>query len=192
MFYVVIDTQVDFMLPNGKLYVPDAEKLIPDIMSFLSSIDKSDTVLFTQDYHVRESYNKSEEAKLFPLHCEALTVGQENVIPPGIVPCKTYVLNKDVFSMWETEDYSHIVESLFFPEGAEVYSRSKFIDDMRDLHNNQVTVFGVAGDYCVLQAVQGFLERGFEVTIMPRLCQGISKNINQALDENLLEQVTVK
>ena len=63
----IVDMQNDFVLPDGKLYVPGAESLIKPVNEFLNSI-AFDTTIATFDTHYRETYKKTEESKLFPPH----------------------------------------------------------------------------------------------------------------------------
>ena len=40
-----VDAQADFMLPGGKLYVPGAEKIIPNIARLVKAANETGTVI---------------------------------------------------------------------------------------------------------------------------------------------------
>jgi len=64
-----IDTQLDFLVPAGALYVPGAEKIIPRI----AELNRQASLLIsTVDAHAEND----AEFKLYPPHCVAGTLGQ--------------------------------------------------------------------------------------------------------------------
>ena len=68
MVFVDVDTQVDFMLPAGKLYVPRAEQLIPNLAKLMTwAREHNIPVLSTADAH---SVDDPEFAQ-WPPHCVA-------------------------------------------------------------------------------------------------------------------------
>src|SRR6266403_896448 len=72
-----VDTQVDFMLPGGKLYVPGAEKLIPNLKQ-LTDAAREGRVFIIGDActHTLDD----PEFERFPPHCVRGTPGAE-IIP---------------------------------------------------------------------------------------------------------------
>lgn len=186
MFHVIVDAQVDFMLPTGKLYVPGAEKIIPNICEYLSKIKKGENILFTFDTHTKDSYRDSEEAKSFPIHCEVGTVGHKLVVPTDITQGNPYYLNKSVFSMWENVENTK-VENLWYPDCWYHDTLENFLRD--EVNDQEVIVSGVASDFCVRQAIQGFLDRGFKVKVNPLLCCGIDLQIEDVVKNMNVEVV---
>src|ERR1700680_4959087 len=71
-----VDTQADFMLPGGKLYVPGAERLLPNIRK-LSDAPRHGLVFLVSHgcYHAKDD----PEFKTFPPHCIKGTTGAEFV-----------------------------------------------------------------------------------------------------------------
>src|SRR5690349_1061269 len=67
-----VDTQADFMLPGGKLYVPDAEKLLPNLKR-LTDAARDRRVFLVSDACVHSP--DDEEFKRFPPHCVRGTPG---------------------------------------------------------------------------------------------------------------------
>ena len=177
-FLVVVDTQYDFMMTDGALPVPRAEELIIPGMKFLANLDpeKYAGVLFTYDTHNPDVYTESEEAKLFPLHCVEGTPGWENVfneslVPSGIVKCS---LHKGVFNMWGEEGLE-INDGLFDP------LRDKFFSEIVTPETHEIEIMGVAADYCVFWAIQGFRERGFRVIVLDTLTRGIDRSMTKVV-----------
>lgn len=181
-FHIMVDVQVDFMLPSGKLYVPGADKMIPDLLNYLSSLPAEDDVLFTLDTHTMESYSVSKEREQFPLHCEVGTIGHKLVVPTDISRASTYAFEKDVFSMWETDEENSSVYNLWFPSYWYVNSLKSFMSDMRSKHDT-VQVSGVASDFCVKQAIEGLIPYDFDIKINGNLCKGINKTIDEVVSD---------
>lgn len=182
-FLVVVDTQFDFVMPNGALYVKGAEQIIVPGINFLANLnpDEYEGVLFTYDSHVPDIYNGSPESEQFPIHCVQGTPGWENVFNPALIPnkIKTWTLNKGVFNMWEEEDLVAYDRNSSLTSKITT-SRDYLFDNMsKDI---TIQVMGVASDYCVKQAVDGFVARGFKVNVIQELCKGIALEADFVFD----------
>ncbi len=67
-----VDTQADFMLPGGKLYVPGAEKLLPNIRKLTDAARQGRVFLVSHGcYHTKDD----PEFATFPPHCIKGTSG---------------------------------------------------------------------------------------------------------------------
>jgi nicotinamidase/pyrazinamidase len=171
---LVVDAQNDFMRESGALYVPGAQDVIDNINVFLKNLNPEDvdSVLFTFDTHNLEVYTKSEEGKMFPPHCIAGTPGHALAVNISLVPddIAIFTLHKGVFDMWAEDDVT--VYSSDLPEAD---SREAFFQNLRDVQGiTEVTVVGVALNFCVKWAVNGLIERGFKVTVPAVLTKGIN------------------
>ncbi len=156
-----VDTQADFMLPGGKLYVPGAERLLPNIRK-LTDAARQDRVFLVSHgcYHT----SNDPEFKTFPPHCikgtpgsayvpEALTDKVVTVpneaaaaLPHDLAPYQQILLEKQTLDIFESRHADELVKRL--PDDAE------FI------------VFGVVTEYCVRFAAKGLLERGRRVSVV--------------------------
>src|ERR1700740_1769830 len=71
-----VDVQADFMLPGGKLYVPGAEKLLPNIQRLTDAARQNRVFLVSHGcFHAPDD----PEFKIFPPHCVKGTTGAELV-----------------------------------------------------------------------------------------------------------------
>lgn len=179
-FVIVVDTQVDFMLPEGALPVAGADALIAPMHDWLASLSTDDAmgVLFTFDTHRTELYRGSPEAEEFPIHCVHRTPGWENVLDPGAIDpaIPVYRLEKGVFDMWAEPDL--VIEAA---ATGETIGRDAFFEKLRTSGVTTVTVIGVAADYCVRWAIDGLLARGFAVEVPVGLTRGIARPIEQVV-----------
>jgi nicotinamidase/pyrazinamidase len=155
-----VDTQRDFMLPEGKLYVPGAEKLLPKIEKLTDAARRGRCLLVSHGcFHSPDD----PEFKLFPPHCVKGTPGSEYVaqaltdkvvrvgndaaeLPKDLVEYKQILLEKQTLDIFESRHAASLVERL--PREAEFL------------------VFGVVTEYCVRLAAKGLLERGRRVTVV--------------------------
>ena len=76
-----VDAQADFMLPGGALYVPGAEKIIPNIQRLLDAARANSTLVVSS----RCAHTVNDpEFEAFPPHCIRGTPGAE-IIPQGML-----------------------------------------------------------------------------------------------------------
>src|SRR5271155_1610472 len=75
-----VDTQADFMLPGGKLYVPGAERLLPNIRRLTDAARQGRVFLVSHGcYHTKDD----PEFQTFPPHCIKGTTGSA-VVPEAL------------------------------------------------------------------------------------------------------------
>jgi nicotinamidase/pyrazinamidase len=156
-----VDAQEDFMKPGGKLYVPGAEKLLPNIQR-LSNAARQGRV-FLVSHGCIHSQNDPEFAQ-FPPHCIRETSGAQLVpealaekfvtvpneprakLPTDLERFQQIVLEKQTLDIFESRHAAALLERL--PRDAEFL------------------VFGVVTEYCVRLAAKGLLERGRRVAVV--------------------------
>ena len=159
-----VDTQVDFMLPQGKLYVSGAELIVPKLKKLTKlALTKSIRVVSTADFHYEDSKELSlnpDYVETFPPHCMANTSGakyitETNPKDPIIFEWKknfnisakiseiekhrNIVIRKDAFNVFEGNPFTDKIISAISPE--------------------TVVVYGVATNVCVNDAVIGLAKR---------------------------------
>jgi nicotinamidase/pyrazinamidase len=180
---VVVDTQYDFMMPGGALYVKGAEEIILPGIQFLGSLDPDEYqgVLFTYDTHYEATYYDMPESKAFPIHCIRGTPGHANVFNPSLVSGDIAILDlvKGVFNMWEEENILIGNSGFGDTRPTNTWERDQFFKDLKDSGTEVVEVMGVASDYCVKWAVDGFTKLGYKVKVLDKLCRGIGDQAAQ-------------
>jgi nicotinamidase/pyrazinamidase len=156
-----VDTQADFMLPGGKLYVPGAERLLPNIRR-LTDAARQDRVFLVSHgcYHTKDDL----EFKMFPAHCVKGTPGS------AYVP---EALTEKVISI-PNEAGATLPQDLF--QYQQILLEKQTLDIFESLHAEELmkrlpqeaafVVFGVVTEYCVRLAAKGLLERGRRVFIV--------------------------
>jgi nicotinamidase/pyrazinamidase len=159
------------MLPGGKLYVPGAEKLLPNIRQLMDVARDGQAFLVSHGcFHTADD----PEFKTFPPHCVKGTEGAEfvpesmtdnyvrvsndagSVLPEDLLPYRQVVLEKQTLDIFEGRHADPLLERL--PQGAEFF------------------VFGVVTEYCVRFATKGLLERGKNVFVVEDAIETLSRD----------------
>jgi nicotinamidase/pyrazinamidase len=149
------------MLPGGKLYVPGAERLLPNIRRLTDAARQGRVFLVSHGcYHTEDD----PEFKTFPPHCVKGTPGSgyvreamtekvitvpndaEAKLPSDLGPYQQIHLEKQTLDIFESRHADELVKRL--PRDAEF------------------VVFGVVTEYCVRFAAKGLLERGRSVSVV--------------------------
>ena len=186
-FVIVVDTQRDFMAADGALSVPGAEQLVGPMREWLGGLDPAETagVLFTFDTHLPEVYAGSAEAKAFPIHCVRGTAGWANMLEPAVLnpAIPAYRMEKAVFDMWAEPEL--VIEGARPP----AMPREAFFEALKARGVEEVTVIGVAADYCVRWAIEGLIARGFAVTVPEGLTRGIERQIREVVKDEFRQAV---
>jgi len=166
-----VDVQRDFVLPGGRLYVPGAEKLLPNILRLTNAARQGKVFLVSHgDFHAPDD----PEFKTFPPHCVKGTSGSELVpeavtesvvrvpnkpdakLPRDLYKYQQVLLEKQTLSIFESRHADALVEKLG--------SQPEFV------------VFGVVTEYCVSFAVKGLLERGRRVAVVTDAIETLRKD----------------
>jgi len=156
-----VDAQADFMSPEGKLYVPGAEKIIPNIRRLVEAAQQTGAWLVSSvDAHAEND----PEFERFPPHCVRGSPGAR-IIPEGLaknpftVPNDRSVeLPRDIFRHSQVILEKQTLDDFDNPHTSELVNR---LSD-----ETEYVVFGVATEYCVRFAVKGLLDRGRKVAIV--------------------------
>jgi nicotinamidase/pyrazinamidase len=156
-----VDTQADFMLPGGKLYVPGAERLLPNIRKLTNAARQGRVFLVSHGcYHAKDD----PEFQTFPPHCIKGTEGAAFV--PEALTDKVVVVPND-FSAVVPKDLSPYQQILFEKQTLDIFASrhaNKFMKRFGD--DVEFVVFGVVTEYCVRLAAKGLLDRGRRVSVV--------------------------
>ena len=156
-----VDVQADFMLPDGKLYVPGAEQLIPNIQRLVSAALASGTLVVSSgDAHAP---NDPEFAQ-FPPHCVAGTPGAR-ILPEALGPRVCPIAN-DASKQLPTDILS-CPQILFEKQALDVFD-NPHAGELVERHGpvTEYVVFGVVTEFCVARAAKGLLARGRKVFVV--------------------------
>ena len=159
MVFVDVDTQVDFMLPAGKLYVTGAEQLIPNLAKLMTwAREHNIPVLSTADAHTPDD----PEFAQWPPHCVVGTPGQRR-IPETQFPDAVIVPNRpDAFVPGTTWPSQIIIEK---PDYFST-TNPNFETILKALGPRRFVVFGVATEYCVRADALALRQRGLTVDLV--------------------------
>jgi len=154
-----VDTQADFMLPQGKLYVPGAEAIIPTLAKLTSwAAQHHVLVVASADAH----QPGDEEFSLYPPHCLAGTPGQKKIPETSLAPQFT-IPNRQGAELPDAERYPQIVLE---KQEFDVFSNPNTDSLLAQLGQPEIVLYGVVTEICVSAAARGLLDRGYRVTVV--------------------------
>lgn len=169
-----VDTQLDFLMPAGALYVPGAETIIEGVGKLNQHAAKTGSVVIsTMDAH-REN---DEEFHHWPPHCIYGTLGQHKlaatVLPKQvIVPVKEQQANI-------TGAQQIVIQKYFLDP-----FRNPNLQPILDLiAADRYVLYGVVTEICVEQAAAGLFKTGKRV----ELVEDAVRSLDQAQGEATLK-----
>lgn len=157
------DTQVDFMYPGRPLYVPGGETILPALDELTEFARRAGIrILGSEDWHSRADAEISDDPNwmtTFPPHCMAGTEGQLRV--PETRPLDPLYVSSSPRDPDElvAEVRRHGGEVFFRKQTVDLFSNPNVEPVLAALAPETVVVYGVATDFCVFHAVEGFLRR---------------------------------
>jgi len=173
-----VDTQVDFMEPNGKLYVPGARDVAANMERLVDACRAARLthVASADDHELTdpEISDSPDFTNTYPPHCLRGTRGAEKILetkqrdplplslvpfPPGLVP--------------------QLVEGrrelLLLKKNFNVFTNPNTDPILAALDPDEIVVFGVATDVCDDAAIRGFLARGRRVLFVEEAARGLDE-----------------
>jgi nicotinamidase/pyrazinamidase len=158
LIFVDVDTQRDFLEPDGALFIAESGAIRPNLARLTRfARERGIPILATACAHAEGD----PEFSVFPPHCLLGTPGQARVdetawpdgpvfeaggpLPDPIPPHLT--IHKQQYDIFSNSDADRLVGR--YAEGDPTF-----------------VVYGVATDYCVKCAVEGLLDRGRKVAVV--------------------------
>jgi nicotinamidase/pyrazinamidase len=165
-----VDVQRDFMLPGGNLYVPGAEKLLPNIQKLTDAARQGRAFLVSHGcFHTPND----PEFKIFPPHCVKGTPGAE-LVPEALTEKVVRVPNQADAKL--PEDLENYQQILLEKQTLNIFESRHADELLRKLEKKaEFVVFGVVTEYCVRFAAKGLLERGRQVAIVRDAIETLKK-----------------
>jgi nicotinamidase/pyrazinamidase len=173
-----VDTQVDFMEPSGKLYVPGANDVAAAMERLVDAARAARIVhVASADDHELTDPEISETPDLrntYPPHCLRGTRGAEKILetkqrdplplslvpyPPGLVP-RLIAGRREI---------------LLLKKNFDVFTNPNSDPLVAALDPDEIVVFGVATDVCDDAAILGFLQRGRRVRFVEDAARGLDE-----------------
>jgi len=159
-----VDTQYDFMFSDGKLYVPGAEDILPQLARLTRHARKAGVrLLGSVDHHSPTDPEMSRTPDFratFPPHCLAGT--------PGAAKVDATRPERPLWVDGEPVDpakvLAHAGEIIFRKQRFDVFTNPNTERVVAALAPDEIVVYGVAQDVCNRFAIEGLLDRGYRVT----------------------------
>lgn len=166
--FFAVDCQQDFMLKGGKLYVKDAEKIIPTLKK-LTQFAKNNKIqiLATADWHTEDSKEISDTPDFintFPEHCIRLTAGATFIYETSL-----RIQNMVSYDYLKLCNYAKTVigNTVILKDAFDVFKGNPYTEEiLKRINPELVVVYGVASDICVNFAVLGLAQRGYNVIVV--------------------------
>ncbi len=173
-----VDTQVDFALPSGKLYVPGAEDTLANMgrlvrwahdAGIVHVASADDHELTDDELSLEPDYDTT-----WPPHCLRGTPGARRVpetdqadpVPLGLDPLPA-------------ETVAGLIrghrEILLLKKSVDVFDNPNADAVLRVLVPSEVVLFGLATDVCDHRAIVGLRRRGYPVTFVEDAARAISE-----------------
>jgi len=161
VIFWAVDTQADFMLPDGKLYVPGAEHLLPNLTRLTDEAREGRVLLISHGCIHPED---DPEFAQFPPHCIRDTPGAK-FVPQALAEKVVTVPNHPNAQL--PQDLTAHQQILLEKETLDVFESRHAHNLVKRLDPNaEIFVFGVITEICVRFAAKGLLERGRRVSVV--------------------------
>jgi nicotinamidase/pyrazinamidase len=157
--YIDVDTQLDFVVPAGSLYVPGAEGILERVGELnREAVAAGHLLIATMDAHSENDV----EFLSWPHHCVVGTLGQrkaEQTIVKGM----------------------RVVEK----QSVDCFTNPQMAEILRVEGVQEAVVYGVVTEICVKNAVRGLLDRGIRV----RVIANAVKELNAGTRDRFFEEL---
>ena len=185
-----VDTQVDFMHADGKLYVPDAEQIIPNLRRLTDYAHKKQIrILASADDHVsghRELSATPDFKQTFPEHCIRGTAGQGKIPETALRDPLVVEPGRQNPATLAELVRAHAGDILLNKHWFDVFTHENIETVLGVLGPRVIVLYGVAQDVCNKYAIEGLLTRHPEIRLYA--VSDAMKPIDRDVAQHLLRQ----
>ena len=158
-----VDTQVDFMVPAGALYVPGAQEIIPNLKKLMMYAQEHHIpVLSSADAHPPDDPSFAQ----WPSHCVVGTPGQRRIPETQLAGANVVPNRWGAFKQPAEWPGQTIIEKQEYDASTNVNFDAIIASVGAALGPSHFVVFGVATEYCVRAAALALRERKLPVDLV--------------------------
>jgi nicotinamidase/pyrazinamidase len=156
---IVVDVQNDFADPAGSLYVRDGENTVAYInREIATALNAGSLVVYTQDWHPRDTPHFAKDGGIWPVHCVRDTWGAQ-LHPTLLVEGAVTIVRKgsngeDGYSGFTMRDPV---------SGTTIPTELDHLLQQREVEH--VVVVGLATDYCVKETALDARRLGYQTSL---------------------------
>jgi nicotinamidase/pyrazinamidase len=155
--FVDVDSQLDFLFPAGALYVPGAERVVPNIARLnRHAASHGIPVVSTVDAHTETD----PEFRIWPHHCVAGTHGQRKA-ESTLLDRRVVIPNREC-----AIEIAGAKQIVIEKQNVDVFTARNLSRTLDLLSADHCVVYGVVTEICVLYAARGILKSGRRVTVV--------------------------
>ncbi len=186
-----VDTQYDFIMPDGKLCIPGAIDLLPNLARLTrtaqSHRDRIQIVASMCDHEESDAEISDQPnfRETFPPHCLRGSVGQMKVL--STEPTHPWTIAQEKLPVLELQRKLENLqgEIVIQKKMFDVFSNPNTEPIVGHLDPEQIYLYGVALDVCDAHAIQGLLRLGRRNIFLVR---DATEAIDRARGDQLVEQ----
>lgn len=176
----IVDPQNDFI--DGTLPVPHAKEIMTDASRYINACKNDyEFIIVSCDEHPIKHCSFVNQGGQWPMHCIKHSVGAA-IFPPIADALVNFELYSEP-SLYADDGFHKFVTYLEkgrydVDEYSAVDSKENSDYVERLINSNeidQIDIFGIAGDICVLNTIKGLIEMGFEdkICVLQDFCPSI-------------------
>lgn len=159
---LVVDVQNDFC-PGGALGVPEGDAIVPCVNRTIRAFRRRDLpILFTRDWHPKETKHFKGFGGAWPPHCIQGTKGAR-FHTDLLIPGEALILSKGM----DPEQDSYSAFQALTDRGRDLEST------LEELGVDEIFVCGLATDYCVRATILDATRRGLKVYVLRDAVRGV-------------------
>jgi len=183
------DTQYDFMMPDGRLYMEGADQIIPVVSDVRAmALDHGCSIIASQDWHSVDNPEISEtpdRLTTFPPHCLAGTPGAQRVGYLGSLPIDYIGFEPRNPAELEELVLANQFHIVIRKEAISAFSNPNTARLVELAAPGRIFVFGVALDVCVEDTLRSLARfRDIQLVLIRDATKGLGiKPDEQVLDE---------
>jgi nicotinamidase/pyrazinamidase len=173
--FVDVDSQLDFLYPAGALYVPGAERVVPNIARLnRHAAANGIPVISTVDAHTEDD----AEFQIWPHHCVAGTHGQRKA-EATLLDRRVVIPNREC-----PLDVAGMQQIVVEKQNVDVFTAPNLSRALDRLMADRCILYGVVTEICVLFAARGLLTSGRRVVVVTDAIESLNPaDSKRALDE---------
>lgn len=173
-----VDTQIDFIDPAGKLFVPGAHAIVPNLKRLTQWAARNNVrVIASACAH----HQQDPEFAQYPPHCLAGTPGQKKI--PETTLGNAYTIPNRMITL--PDDLDRYQQLVVEKQQLDVFSNPNVESLLAQLSPiREVVIYGVVTELCVSCATRGLMSRGHRLEVVTDAVRHLDEvKANELLNE---------